>query len=239
MENPDVMSDPRSVEALIDRLGTGLVPVRRLLPAWLRTAGWLLLVAAFAVVLLMHYGAQPMLRRWAATPDLAWAGIGAVITAVSAAWAAFALGVPGRKVAWAWLPLPGALLWIGASGLGCLRTWIAPGTAIAGAHQSADCLLFIIGFSIPLSALLVVLLPRVQPAEDEQQLVVLLRRACPLRPVLTAVLIGLASAAASASLLEICHAFDSAATDLLTHALAVAAVVAVNAAMGGRLLSKA
>jgi hypothetical protein len=223
MENPDVMSDPRSVEALIDRLGTGLVPVRRLLPAWLRTAGWLLLVAAFAVVLLMHYGAQPMLRRWAATPDLAWAGIGAVITAVSAAWAAFALGVPGRKVAWAWLPLPGALLWIGASGLGCLRTWIAPGTAIAGAHQSADCLLFIIGFSIPLSALLVVLL----------------RRACPLRPVLTAVLIGLASAAASASLLEICHAFDSAATDLLTHALAVAAVVAVNAAMGGRLLSKA
>ena len=218
-----MMSDPRSVEALIDRLGTGLVPVRRLLPAWLRTAGWLLLVAAFAVVLLMHYGAQPMLRRWAATPDLAWAGIGAVITAVSAAWAAFALGVPGRKVAWAWLPLPGALLWIGASGLGCLRTWIAPGTAIAGAHQSADCLLFIIGFSIPLSALLVVLL----------------RRACPLRPVLTAVLIGLASAAASASLLEICHAFDSAATDLLTHALAVAAVVAVNAAMGGRLLSKA
>ncbi len=90
-------------------------------------------------------------------------------------------------------------------------------------HQSADCLLFIIGFSVPLSALLIVLL----------------RRACPLRPTLTAVLIGLASAAASASLLEICHAFDAAATDLLTHALAVTVVVAVNAAMGGRLLSKA
>ena len=223
MENPDVMSDPQSHEALIDRLGTDLVPVRRLLPPWLRTAGWLLVVVALAVGLLMHYGADPMLRRWAATPDLAWAGIGAVITAVCAAWAAFALGVPGRRAAWAWLPLPGALLWIGASGLGCLRTWIAPGTELAGVHQSADCLLFIISFSVPLSALLIVLL----------------RRACPLRPVLTAVLIGLASAAASASLLEICHAFDSAATDLLTHALAVAAVVAVNAAMGGRLLSKA
>jgi hypothetical protein len=59
-----------------------------------------------------------------------------------------------------------------------------------------------------------------------------------LRPVLTAVLIGLASAAASASLLEICHEYDAAATDLLTHAAAVALVVAVNAAMGGRLLSK-
>ena len=222
MENPDVMPDPSSHEALIDRLGTGLVPVRRLPPPWLRTAGWLLLVLALATGLLAHYGAGSMLRRWAATPDLAWAGIGAAITAVSAAWAAFALGVPGRPAAWAWLPLPGALLWIGASGLGCLRTWIAPGTEIAGMHQSADCLLFIIGFSVPLSTLLIVLL----------------RRACPLRPVLTAVLIGLASAAASASLLEICHAFDSAATDLLTYALAVAAVVAVNAAMGGRLLSK-
>jgi len=217
------MSDLRSHEALIDRLGTDLVPVRRLLPPWLRTVGWMLVVAAIAAVLLMHYGAEPMLRRWAGTPDLGWAGMGAVITAVTAAWAAFALGVPGRRAAWAWLPLPGALLWIGASGLGCLRTWIAPGTQVASMHQSADCLIFIISFSIPLSALLIVLL----------------RRACPLRPMLTAVLIGLASAAASASLLEICHSFDAAATDLLTHALAVAVVVAVNAAMGGRLLSKA
>jgi len=70
-------------------------------------------------------------------------------------------------------------------------------------------------------------------------LILMLRRACPLRPVLAAVMVGLASAAASASLLEICHAFDAAATDLLTHALAVALVVAVNVAMGGRLLSKA
>ncbi len=223
MENTETMSDPRSHEALIDRLGTDLVPVRRLLPPWLRTVGWTLAVAAIAALLLMHYGADPMLRRWAGTPDLGWAGMGAVITAITAAWAAFALGVPGRRAAWAWLPLPGALLWIGASGLGCLRTWIAPGTQVASMHQSADCLIFIISFSIPLSALLIVLL----------------RRACPLRPVLTAVLIGLASAAASASLLEICHSFDAAATDLLTHALAVAVVVAVNTAMGGRLLSKA
>lgn len=223
MESPEVMSELPSHEALIDRLGTELAPVRRLLPPWLRAAGWLLVVAATAVALLMYYGDARMLQRLGGAPDLAWAALGAVATAISAAWAAFSLGVPGRRAAWAWLPLPGALLWIGASGLGCLRTWLAPDTSIATLHQSTDCLVFIISFSVPLSALLIVML----------------RRACPLRPVLTAVMIGLASAAASASLLEIFHPYDSAATDLLTHAAAVAIVVAVNAAMGGRLLSKA
>lgn len=215
-------SDPRRHEALIDALGAELTPVRRLLPPWLRTLGWLLAVAAIAVALLARYGDQPMLRRWAGAPDLAWAAAGAVLTTICAAWCAFVLGVPGRSRAWAWLPLPGLVLWIGASGLGCLRTWLAPDTSIATLHQSADCLVFIIGFSIPLSLLMVWLL----------------RRACPLRPALTAVMVGLASAAASASLLEICHAFDAAATDLLTHALAVAIVVVANLAMGGRLLSR-
>src|SRR6185312_5691922 len=223
MENPDAMSESRPHEALIDRLGDELAPVRRLAPPWWRAAGWLLAVVAIAAVLLMHFGARSMLLRLGGAPDLAWAALGAVITAICAAWAAFSLGVPGRRAAWAWLPLPGALLWIGASGVGCVRSWLAPATSIAGVHQSADCLLFIIGFSVPLSALLILML----------------RRACPLRPVLAAVMVGLASAAASASLLEICHAFDAAATDLLTHALAVAVVVAVNVAMGGRLLSKA
>ncbi len=218
------MSEPSSHQALIDRLGTELVPVRRLLPPWLRAGVWLLAVGAMAAVLLMHYGAGGMLLRLGGAADLAWAALGAVITAISAAWAAFSLGVPGRRAAWAWLPLPGAVLWIGASGLGCLRSlWrIAPGTTISTLHQSTDCLVFIISFSVPLSALLILML----------------RRACPLRPVLTAMLIGLASAAASASLLEICHAYDAAATDLLTHALAVAVVVGLNAAMGGRLLSR-
>lgn len=216
------MSATSSHEALIDRLGTELVPVRRLLSPGQRTLGWLLVVAAIAGVLLLLYGVHPMLHRWEGAPDLAWAALGAVITAITAAWAAFALGIPGRHARWAWLPLPGMLLWIGASGLGCLRQWIAPDTSIANLHQTSDCLIFIISFSIPLSALMILLL----------------RRACPLRPVLTAVMVGLASASASASLLEICHAYDAAATDLLTHVVAIGVVVALNAAMGGRLLSR-
>lgn len=209
-------------QALIEKLGAGLAPVRRLLPPWQRTAGWLLPVVLLAALLSWHYGTTPMLRRWAITPDLAWAGIGAAMTAIGAAWAAFALAVPGRRAAWVWLAVPGTVLWIGASGLGCLRDWIAPGTELAGPAQSAHCLMFILGFSLPLSILLIALL----------------RRACPLRPMRTAIMAGLASAAASAFLLEICHPYDAAATDLLTHALAVTLVIGINAAMGGRLLTR-
>lgn len=217
------MAEPRLPESLIQSLGDQLSPVRRLPPPWVRTLGWLVAVAVIAAGLLAHFGASHMLRRFEAAPDIAIAGVGAVITAVCAAWAAFTLGVPGRSSRWAWLPLPGLLLWVGASGLGCMRDWLGPSAHIAAINEASDCLIFIISLSVPLSVLLIWLL----------------RRACPLRPVLAAIMIGLASAAASAALLEICHAYAVAATDLLTHAMAVAIVVLANALMGGRLLQPA
>jgi hypothetical protein len=216
------MSGASSHERLIQTLGTELAPVRRLRSPLQRMLGWLALLVLLAAVLIGHFGFAPMLARWQATPDLAWAGVGAVATAVAAAWSTFVLGVPGRSSRWAWLPLPPALLWIGASGLGCLRRVVAPGTHVATVAEAPDCLVFILAFSIPLSIILIWLL----------------RRAYPLRPVLAAVMIGLASAAASASLLEICHAYDAAATDLAMHAVAVLLVIAVNAIAGGRLLQR-
>lgn len=217
------MAEPRLPESLIQSLGEQLTPVRRLPPPWRRALGWLTVVAVIAATLLVCHGAGQMIERWTAEPDIAVAGFGAVMTTVCAAWAAFSLGVPGRSWRWVLLPLPWLLLWVGASGLGCLHDWLGPSAHIAQFNEASDCLIFIIGFSVPLSILLIVLL----------------RRAYPLRPALTATMVGLASAAASAALLEIFHAFAVAATDLLTHALAVAIVVLVNALMGGRLLRPA
>lgn len=216
------MADMPSYEALIHRLGAELAPVRRLRSPGVRTIGWVLLLLALAALLGWHYGLSDMLHRWRGAPDLGWAALGAVGTAVTAGWATFVLGEPGRSPRWAWLPLAPALVWIGASGLGCLREWVTPGTEVATLAQARACLIFIVSFSVPLSALLIVLL----------------RRAYPLRPVLAAVMIGLASAAASASLLEICHEFDAAATDLTVHVLAVALVIGANAVCGGRLLQR-
>ena len=216
------MSDAARHQALIDALGAELTPVRRLLPPWRRALAWLAIVAVLAMALFVRFGAGTMLHRWSAAPDLGVAACGAVLTAITAALASFVLAVPGRPIRWAWLPVPSALVWIGASGLGCLRAHI-PGMPVLNLHGANDCLIFIVSFSLPLSGVMIWLL----------------RRACPLRPVLTAVLVGLASAAASASLLEICHNFDAAASDLVMHAVAVALVVGLNALMGGRLLSRA
>ena len=88
------MSDSRRHEALIDVLGAELVPVRRLLPPWLRTLGWLVLVAAFALLLFAHYGEAPMLRRWASA-NAAQAAVAAVSTAPSAAQARS--GAPAQR----------------------------------------------------------------------------------------------------------------------------------------------
>ncbi|MCJ2053465.1 NrsF family protein [Methylobacterium sp. J-070] len=208
-------------ERLVEDLAGGLEPVRRLPAPAVRAALWL--GAALLIGLMLATQADParlMLRL--RVPDLALAGIGAVLTAITAAFAAFATSVPGRSGRWALLPLPPLALWIGASGLGCLREWIAPGTDIPGAHTVTGCFSFLICVSVPLSVLIVVML----------------RRACPLRPNLTAALGGLAVAAAAAALLIPVHPHDATATDLLIHAAAVAIVIAANGLGGGRLLGR-
>jgi hypothetical protein len=80
-------------------------------------------------------------------------------------------------------------------------------------------LIFILGFSLPLSLLLMVML----------------RRGFSLRPKLSAVIGGLACASAAATLLNFVHPYDAAATDLAVHGLAVTIVILANILFGGRL----
>jgi hypothetical protein len=212
---PDHMSSP---EALIQELASDLRPVRRLAPPLLRALGWLAVVGALAVALACFADLGAMVRRLTAAPDMWLAVAGSTLTAILAAIAAFQTSLPDRKPAWALLPVPGLLLWVGASGLGCLRSWLLPGTHPADLVEARGCLVFILGVSVPLSILLVVML----------------RRGYPLRPNLTAATGGLAAAAAAATLLNFFHPFDAAATDLVVHAGAVVLVVLANRALSGR-----
>ena len=65
----------------------------------------------------------------------------------------------------------------------------------------------------------------------------MLRRACPLRPDLTAALGGLAVAAAAAALLIPFHPYDATVTDLTLHLGVVTAIIGLNSFAGGRLLA--
>jgi hypothetical protein len=207
-----------SAEALIQELASDLRPVRRLAPPSLRALGWLAAVGALAVALACFSDLGAMLRRLTAAPDMWLAVAGSTLTAILAAIAAFETSLPDRKPAWALLPVPGLLLWVGASGFGCLRSWLLPGTHPADLLEARSCLVFILGISVPLSILLVVML----------------RRGYPLRPNLTAATGGLAAAAAAATLLNFFHPYDAAAADLAVHVGAVTLVVLANRAFSGR-----
>jgi hypothetical protein len=209
---------PMSHDQLITSLAGNLRPVRRLQPPLMRALAWLVVFAALAVALGAFANLDAVWQRISAAPDLWLAVVGSTLTAILAAIAAFELSLPDAPRAWAVLPLPAALLWVGASGFGCLRDWIAPQSHVAVMSEARDCLIFIVLLSVPLSALLLTML----------------RRACPLFPGLTAAIGGLAVAAAAATLLNFFHPYDAAATDLVVHAVAVALVIATNRALGGR-----
>jgi hypothetical protein len=211
-----------SHDRLIHGLSADLKPVGRLRRPALRAAVWLAVVAAIAAALAAFADVNAMWQRLAAAPDLWLAVIGSALTAIFAAFAAFELSLPDTSRVWAALPLPAAILWIAASGLGCLRTWLAPQTHVATLGEARDCLVFIVALSIPLSALLFVML----------------RRAYPLYLGLTTAIAGLAVAAAAATLLNFFHPYDAAATDLAVHAVAVATVIAACSALTGKIFGR-
>jgi len=210
-----------SHDRLIQGLAADLTPVRRLAPPALRALGWLGVVVALALALAVFADLPAVWARITMVPDMWLAVIGAVATAVLASIAAFELSLPDARRDWVWLPLPGVLLWIGASGFGCLRAWVLPETHVAVVDESRDCLLFILALSVPLSALMLLML----------------RRACPLHPGLAAAMGGLAVAAAAATLLNFFHPFDVAATDLAIHAFAVGLVIVANRLLAGRVFA--
>ena len=211
-----------SNEQLVEALSADLTPVDRLAPPSLRVLLWLAMVGAVALALTMVSDVGAMIQRLAAAPDLWLAVMGSVLTAVLAAAAAFQLGLPDRNAAWALLPLPAVLLWIGASGIGCLRPWSIADAYPMPPDGAEHCLIFILGLSLPLSLLLIVML----------------RQGFSLRPNLTAIIGGLACASAAATLLNFIHPYDAAATDLTVHAIAVAIVIVANTICGGRLLMR-
>jgi hypothetical protein len=111
-------------------------------------------------------------------------------------------------------------VWIGASAAGCART--APAVGVGAFAPSFECVIFVIALSLPLSAVLLVMM----------------KRGYAVCPGLSAMLGGLAAASAAATLLNFFHPFDALGADLLMHLLAIAAVVSAAGVVGAQILHK-
>jgi hypothetical protein len=210
-------------DRLIQGLASDLHPVQPLPPASKRALIWLGFVVVAGLLLSLIADLSAFTHRLMASPDMWMAMTGSALTAVLAAIAAFKLSMPDSPRAWAWLPLPAALLWIFASGMGCLRDYVLPGTHVAPMSETMECLAIIVALSVPFAL----------------QMFAMLREAFSLLPALTATIAGLAVAAASATLLNLFHPFDAAIVDLLVHTVAVALVVVVIRAYGRHIWASA
>lgn len=212
-----------SQDLLIARLARDLRPVVRLRAPWQRAALWLA-AAAWIGLLLSLFTDFPALRlRLMAAPDMWISQAGAMMTAALAGWAALQTGIPGRSWRWALLPLPAVIAWVGASAAGCLRLAPIAGVRAEPPMHPMACLEFLLLVSAPLGGLMTWLL----------------MRAYPLRPGLTALLAGLASAGAASALLTLIHPFDATVEDLAMHLLAVLVVVSVARVLGASVLRRA
>ena len=210
-----------AVDAFIEGLMDDLRPTKRLWSPWARAAVWLAIVAGVAGVLASFSDLSDLAYRLRSVPDMWLAVVGSTLTAVLGDVAMFELSLPDRSTRWALLPLPGFALWVAATGLGCLRTWVIPGLHPASFEEAHTCFMFIVGMSLPLSILTILMV----------------RAAFPLRPNLAAAVGGLAVSGAAATLLNFFHPYDVGTIDFAVHIVAIGLVIALNRAVGGRLLT--
>jgi hypothetical protein len=208
-------------ERLIEQLAAGLEPVERLRAPAQRALLWLTLVAVAGAALILGFAHMDAALQRLTIPRIAIESCAIGLTAITAIIAAFQLSVPDRSARWAWLPVPPLLLWLAASGMGCLSHGLILHGTDGLVGYRGDCFMFIVGLSVPLSLLLFAML----------------RRARPVNPLPVAALGTLGVAASAAFLLEFFHPVDVTVMDLALHLAAVSAVILLGTALRRPLLA--
>ncbi|HVC52599.1 MAG TPA: DUF1109 domain-containing protein [Stellaceae bacterium] len=206
---------------LIDRLASGVTPVRRLRRPAMRAAGWLVLASIIAGLLIAGQGIRPDFRQSLADPGFLIGLAAAVLTGVCSATAAFMLSLPDRSRGWALLPLPSLALWLSTIGYQCLTNWIAFDPDGMRWGETARCFATLVLASLPLSL----------------AILVMLRYAALLRPSLVTVTAGLAVSAITAAIMSLIHNFDSSILILIWNFGVAAVIVGLSGTLGRRMLA--
>jgi hypothetical protein len=213
----------RSTEDLISTLSTELKPSGRLAPPMLRAVACLAVVLALIAFTALLFARFTGLVAKMDQPRFALEVAATLATGVTGVIAAFHLSLPDRSRRWALLPLPAALLWLGASGFGCWNSWATDGPKGLGFGETPQCFVFVVGASIPIGGLLLLALSRARP----------------LQPVSTAAIGGLGAAGLCAFALEFIHSEQTTVIDVGYHLAAVALIMATATALGRAAMRRA
>jgi hypothetical protein len=200
----------QSTDALIGKLGAQLLPVKPLRPPVTRALLWLLGVAVVFMPLWMANLSVFAARNNDVRVAVELAAT--LATGIVAVVAAFYLSIPGRSERWLYAPLAPLLVWLGSSGLGCLRNGLG--------EIDMACLVFVVVVSLPLSLVLFAVL----------------RFARPIEPLRVALMASLGVAGLAAFLLQFFHPFDVTVLDLAVHATAIGLIMGAAATLGRRAL---
>jgi hypothetical protein len=202
---------------LIDSLVDSATPVRRPAPPLLRTCIWLALAAFILALLCVAHGVRPDLPMRLRQPIFVFSMVGALATAVLAAFASFKLNLPESPRWWVLLPLPGFAMWVSTIGYGCLTDWISMNPNGIQLGEAARCFATLVMTSVPLSI----------------AMAIMLRFAAPLRPTIVSAAAGLAIAAMTSFALSLLHNLDASIMILIWN-LGIAALIAGMASALGR-----
>lgn len=210
-------------EDLIRQLGNRLVPVRPLAPPWTRAAAWLACGGPYvgAVVLLTWARGRSLGTSGASSGANLAQQAALVVTAVSAAAAAFASVIPAGSRRPFGAALTSSAVVIAALAWGCVADVQLQGTLGIGRETDWPCVL-----SIALGGIIF-----------WASAAAMLRRGAPLTPRSSSLLAGVA--ALSVANLEAClsrpHAFN--VTILLWHGVTTALILAATVPLGDRVLA--
>ncbi len=206
---------------LIAALAANASPVRRLRPPLARAAVWLLLAAFVVGLLAVGHGVRPDLAQRLQQPAFVIGVAASLLTAITAAVAAFAASLPDRSRLWLLLPVPALGLWVSTLGYGCLTEWVSVGPDGVQLGETVRCFATLVMTSSPLSL----------------AMLVMLRHAAVLRPTAVILTGSLAVAAMTATSLSLLHSLDATVMIVTWNLGAAALIVALAGLFGRRMFS--
>lgn len=212
----------RRTDELIDRLVCDAHPVRPLASPLCRMMFWTAVSLAFAALVVGIASPRPDIAEKLTEPRFLIEQGMALLTAVGAAFAAFALVVPGLDSRLAMVALLPGMAWIGTLGAGCVADFLRAGSAALGLTPDPGCILYIA---------IIGSLPSIVG-------VVMLRRGLTAHPRLTIFLLALAAAAIGNFGLRFFHVRDAGMMVLVWQFGSVLLLSALGALAGPRLLAR-